>query len=142
MTNIALVARKLAIVDEHLRRLRERRPAELSTLKADSLLQDAIALSILVLVQEAMDIALHIASDEGWELASSYREAFVVLERHGLLDAAQTTSLAGAAQLRNRIAHGYASLDLDRQWQELPAGIAAFESFAARIARFLASSSD
>lgn len=138
MTNIALVARKLAIVDEHLRRLRERRPAELSTLKADTLLQDAIALSILVLVQEAMDIALHIASDEGWELASSYREAFVVLERHGLLDAPLTTSLAGAAQLRNRIAHGYASLDVDRLWQELPAGIAAFESFSARIAQFLA----
>ena len=46
MTNVALVARKLAIVDEHLRRLRERRPTELSTLKADTLLQDAIALSI------------------------------------------------------------------------------------------------
>jgi uncharacterized protein YutE (UPF0331/DUF86 family) len=137
VTNIALVARKLAIVDEHLRRLRERRPTELSTLKADTLLQDAIALSILVLVQEAMDIALHIASDEGWELASSYREAFVVLERHGLLDSALTTSLAGAAQLRNRIAHGYASLDVERLWQELPAGITAFESFSMRIAQFL-----
>jgi uncharacterized protein YutE (UPF0331/DUF86 family) len=138
VTNIALVARKLAIVDEHLRRLRERRPKELSALKADTLLQDAIALSILVLVQEAIDIALHIASDEGWELASSYREAFVVLERHGLLDPALTASLAGAAQLKNRIAHGYASLDVARLWQELPAGIAAFASFSARIAQFLA----
>lgn len=137
MTNVALVARKLAIMHEHLRRLRERRPTELSILKADTLLQDAIALSILVLVQEAIDIALHVASDEGWELAPSYREAFVVLERHGLLDPALTNSLASAAQLRNRIAHGYASLDIERLWQELPAGVAAFESFVARIAQFL-----
>ena len=69
MTNVALVARKLAILNEHLRRLHERRPDDLSALKADQLLQDAIALSVLVVVQEAMDIALHIASDEGWELA-------------------------------------------------------------------------
>jgi uncharacterized protein YutE (UPF0331/DUF86 family) len=58
-------------LNEHLRRLRERRPDDLSALKADQLLQDAIALSVLVVVQEAMDIALHIASDEGWELAST-----------------------------------------------------------------------
>ena len=137
MTNVALVARKLAILNEHLRRLRERRPDDLSALKADQLLQDAIALSVLVVVQEAMDIALHIASDEGWELASTYREAFVVLERHGLLEPSLTPSLTGAAQLRNRIAHGYASLDVERLWTELPSGIDAFAAFSSKVAGFL-----
>lgn len=137
MTNVALVARKLAILNEHLRRLRERRPKDLAALQTDQLLQDAIALSVLVVVQEAMDIALHIASDEGWELASTYREAFVVLERHGLLDPTVTPSLTGAAQLRNRIAHGYASLDVERLWTGLPAGIDAFAAFASTVARFL-----
>lgn len=137
MTNVELVARKLAILNEHLRRLRERRPNELSVLRADQLLQDAIALSVLVVVQEARDIALHIATDEGWELASTYREAFVVLERHGLLEPTLTPSLSGAAQLRNRIAHGYASLDVERLWTELPSGIDAFTAFSASVARFL-----
>jgi hypothetical protein len=68
MTNTALVARKLSLIDEHLRRLRERRPAEVGAFKTDSLLQDAVSLGVLVVVQEAIDIALHIASDEGWEL--------------------------------------------------------------------------
>jgi uncharacterized protein YutE (UPF0331/DUF86 family) len=137
MTNVALVARKLAILEEHLRRLRERRPAELATFASDTLLQDAVALSVLVVVQEAVDIALHIASDEGWEVASSYREAFAVLQRHGLLDAALTESLAGAALLRNRIAHGYSSLDVDRLWSELPSGVSAFAAFSAKMAAFL-----
>ena len=35
MTNVALVARKLAVLEEHLRRLRERRPADAATFAAD-----------------------------------------------------------------------------------------------------------
>jgi uncharacterized protein YutE (UPF0331/DUF86 family) len=81
---------------------------------SQSALQDAVAMSVLVVVQEATDIALHIATDEGWELGSTYREAFAVLERHGVITAPLAASLGGAAQLRNRIAHGYASLDAER----------------------------
>jgi uncharacterized protein YutE (UPF0331/DUF86 family) len=137
VTNVALVARKLAILEDHLGRLRQRRPAVVDVFKTDTLLQDAVALGVLVVVQEAIDIALHLASDEGWELAASYREAFTVLERHGILDAALSAELAAAAQLRNRIAHGYASLDAERLWNELPSGIAAFSAFAGKVAAFV-----
>ncbi len=98
-------------------------------------------MSVLVVVQEAMDIALHIASDEGWELASTYRDAFVVLARHGVISSELAATLGGAAQLRNRIAHGYATVDVDRLWSELPAGSAAFGEFARAVARFLGPSS-
>lgn len=139
MTNAVLVARKLATIEEHLRRLKERRPSTSELLERDTLLQDAIAMGILVLVQEAMDVALHIASDEGWTLASTYREAFGVLAQHGIIDDALASTLATTAQLRNRIAHGYATVDVARIWAELPAGIGAFESFSSAVAKFLAS---
>jgi uncharacterized protein YutE (UPF0331/DUF86 family) len=142
VTNVALVARKLAVLQDHLRRLEQRRPATPEALRADSLLQDAIAMSVLVVVQEAMDIALHVASDEGWELASTYRDAFVVLARHGIISDELAASLGGAAQLRNRIAHGYASVDADRLWAELPAGVASFGEFSKAMARFIGPSSD
>jgi uncharacterized protein YutE (UPF0331/DUF86 family) len=141
LTNVALVARKLAVLQEHLQRLGQRRPATAAALRADALLQDAIGMSVLVVVQEAMDIALHMASDEGWELASTYRDAFVVLARHGVISDELTGSLGGAVQLRNRIAHGYASVDVDRLWSELPAGITSFGEFARAIARFLEAAS-
>jgi uncharacterized protein YutE (UPF0331/DUF86 family) len=137
LTNAALVARKLAVLEEHLRRLRERRPADVTIFAADALLQDAIAMSVLVVVQEAMDIALHIAADEGWEIAATYRDAFAVLARHGIIGAPLATSLGGSAQLRNRIAHGYASLDAARLWSELPEGLASFGAFAAAVSAFL-----
>jgi uncharacterized protein YutE (UPF0331/DUF86 family) len=137
VTNVALVARQHAHHEEHLRRLRDRRPATFPAFESDALLQDAVALSVLVGVQEAIDIAFHVAADEGWELAASYRDAFAVLHKHGVLDDALAQSLAGAAQLRNRIAHGYASLDSRRLWDELPEGIAAFAAFSASIAAFV-----
>ena len=137
MTNVALVARKLAVMNEHLRRLAARRPATVVGLRTDELLQDAISMSVLVVVQEAMDIALHIASDEGWEVAPTYRDAFVVLARHGVIPDALAVSLGGAAHLRNRIAHGYASLDVERLWNELPTGIAAFDELARAVSAFL-----
>jgi uncharacterized protein YutE (UPF0331/DUF86 family) len=137
VTNVALVARKLAVLTEHVRRLEERRPAESASFERDLVLQDAMSMSVLVVVQESMDIALHIASDEGWELAATYREAFEVLARHGVIDAPLASSLAGSAHLRNRIAHGYASLDVTRMWSELPSGIASFKAFAAAISAFL-----
>ena len=137
MTNPTLVARKLALMHEHLRRLRERRPNDLASFEKDLLLQDAIALGVLVVVQEATDIALHIASDQSWELAATVRDAFMVLAQHGVIDPSLAAALAGSAQLRNRIAHGYASLDVGRLWTELPSGVASFEAFAAAIAAFL-----
>ena len=124
-------------LEEHLRRLRERRPADATVFAADALLQDAIAMSVLVVVQEAMDIALHIASDEGWEIAATYRDAFAVLERHGVIQAELAKALGGAAQLRNRIAHGYATLDAERLWNELPEGVASFAAFSAAVGAFL-----
>lgn len=137
VTNVALVGRKLGLLLEHLRRLRERRPAQLPALRDDLLLQDAMAMGVLVVTQESMDIALHIAADEGWELASTYRDSFMVLARHGVIEGELATALASAAQLRNRIAHGYASLDVERLWSELPSGVTAFESYAGAIAAFL-----
>jgi uncharacterized protein YutE (UPF0331/DUF86 family) len=137
MTNAELVARKLAFLDEHLRRLRERRPPLVETFERDPLLQDATALGLLVVVQETLDIALHISADEQWELAGSSRETFGVLAKHGVIDAPLAASLADTVQLRNRIAHGYASVDARRLWTELPDGIVAFSAFARAIAAYL-----
>lgn len=138
MTNVELVTKKLAVLGEHVRRLRERRPADVELLRRDLVLQDALAMGILVAVQESTDIALHIASDSGWELGSTYRDAFVVLARHGVIDEALANGLGDIAQLRNRIAHGYASVDVERVWRELPPGIATFEAFTRAVAKLVA----
>lgn len=94
-------------------------------------------MSLLVAVQEALDIALHMAADEGWGLPASYVESFELLAKHGIMDRSLAIGLSKMAALRSRLAHGYASVDVDRLYGELPAGIEALEQFASCIAAVL-----
>ncbi len=137
MTDHAVVLQKLTILQEHLGRVRRRRPATLDAFRQDIDLQDAVALSLLVAIQEAVDLAFHISADEGWGVPASNAESFDILSRHGVIDAALAAEMAATAALRNRIAHGYASVDVDRLWREIPAGLSALERFVVAVARFL-----
>ena len=139
MTDAAVVLQKLTTLRDHLQRIQRRRPPSPDTLRADVDLQDALALSLLVAIQEAVDIAFHIAADEGWGVPSSYAESFDILARHGVIDPPLANELAAASGLRTRIAHGYASVDVERLWAELPSGIAALDRYAAAVARFVPS---
>lgn len=137
MSDRAIVMRKLSAIADHVARLRRRRPEQVERLREDVDLQDALAMSLVVCVQSALDIALHIAADEGYGVPATYAEAFQLLAEHGVLVGNTSRRLGAMAALRNRIAHGYASVDFARIWQELPDGIAAFDAFASEIAQHL-----
>lgn len=137
MTDIEVILRKLAVATEHVRRARKRRPESSDALAADEDLQDALSLSLLVAIQEAIDIAFHISTDEGWGLPASNAESFELIARHGVIQPELARHMGAAAALRNRIAHGYASVDLARLWAELPAGLDAIDLYLRDIARFL-----
>lgn len=137
MTDRVIVMRKLTALAEHVARLRRRRPAQVDRLRDDVDLQDALAMSLVVCVQAALDVAVHIASDEGFGVPASYASAFQMLADRGILTSATSRQLASMAALRNRIAHGYASVDFPRIWQELPDGIAAFDAFLQEVTKHL-----
>lgn len=46
-------------------------------------------------------------------------------------------ALTGIARVRNRIAHGHASVDHARMWSELPSGLDALDPFSRRVAASL-----
>jgi uncharacterized protein YutE (UPF0331/DUF86 family) len=94
-------------------------------------------MSLLVAIQEAADIAFHVSTDEGWGIPASYPDAFHMLARHHLIDTLLADELARTVAVRQRLAHGYATVDLDRLWTELPAGLGALDRYAAAIARFV-----
>jgi len=138
VTDALIVLKKLAMLREHAARVRRRRPPTREAFESDVDVQDALALSFLVAVQEANDIAMHVAADEGWGVPSSYAEAFEILANHGVITAEHARELAGVAAVRNRIAHGYASVDPGRIWNELPAGLDALDRYVEAIARLAA----
>lgn len=133
-----LVLRKLTTLLEHVARMERRLPPELDQFRRDVDLQDAVAMSYLVAVQEAADVALHMAADEGWGIPASYADSFELLASRHVMEPGLATELGNMARLRNRIAHGYASVDMTRIFSELPAGISALKAFASAIAQRLA----
>jgi uncharacterized protein YutE (UPF0331/DUF86 family) len=134
LTDRAVVFRKLSSLREHVARIRRRRPDDLEAFKLDTDRQDAIGMSLLVAVQDALNISLHMSSDEGWGVPASYADGFGLLASHRVIDASLAAALANLATLRNRLAHGYGTVDMDRIWAELPSGLAALDAFAAAIA--------
>ena len=136
MTDAALVLAKLSTLREHTDRMDRRRPPDMEAFRADVDRQDALALSLVVAVQEATDIALHIASDEGWGVPSSYADSFDLLARHGVIQPALAARM-GMTTLRNRVGHGYGSVDFERVWRETPGGVVTLREFAGAIARYV-----
>jgi uncharacterized protein YutE (UPF0331/DUF86 family) len=134
MTDRDVVLRKLTSLHEHVARMRRRRPDDVEVWRRDVDRQDALAMSLLVAVQDALDVALHMASDEGWGVPASYSESFAMLSAHGVVSSELAGALADMASLRNRLAHGYGTVDAERIWVELPAGLATLDAFATAIA--------
>jgi uncharacterized protein YutE (UPF0331/DUF86 family) len=68
------------------------------------------------------------------ESSTSNAGAFARLAGAGVIPKDLATTLGEGARLRNRIAHGYASVDLQPFWHELPEGLDALDQFAAHLA--------
>ncbi len=134
MTDHLLVLRKLSVLNDHVGRVRRRRPADRADFDNVDI-QDPIAMSLFVAIQEASDIATHIASDEDLGLATSYAHGFELLGNHGVLEAELAKAMARMAGLRNRLAHADAFVDAGRLYDELPSGLDTLQAFAAAIAR-------
>jgi uncharacterized protein YutE (UPF0331/DUF86 family) len=135
MTDRLILLKKLTTLREHVARVRRRRSPTKDAFEADVDVQDALALSFLVAVQEANDVAMHIAADEGWGVPGSYAEAFQILARHAVITTEHARELSATVAVRNRIAHGYTSVDPGKLWTELPAGLDALDRFVEAIAR-------
>lgn len=86
MTDVTLLAHKLADLRHQIDRAREKRPAELETFVTSEDVQALVALAVFVAVQEATDIAFHIIGTEAWGVPASYAEAFNLLAEHGVID--------------------------------------------------------
>ena len=68
MTDAAVILRKLITLRDYVARARQRRPMSSEALRDDLLLQDALSMTVLIAIQEAIDISFHIVVDEGWGL--------------------------------------------------------------------------
>jgi uncharacterized protein YutE (UPF0331/DUF86 family) len=129
-----LVEQRLASIRDRLRRIEETLPAERERFLADRTTQEVVAFNVFLAFQDALDLAAHLIADRGYELPTTAREHFEILERHGQLSGVVARAMGGCAGLRNLIAHAYGQLDLARLHDELPGGRDALLAFCAEVA--------
>jgi uncharacterized protein YutE (UPF0331/DUF86 family) len=110
MTDPALVAKKLALIESCLSDLR--RLANPSAIDTDVREQRFVEHTLQIAIQAALDVASHIVSDRRLGEPRTNRELFDLVHRDGWLDADLAASLRNMAGFRNVLVHGYDDVDL------------------------------
>ena len=81
-------------------------------------------------VESALDIANHLIADAGYEAPETYRDAFAILARHGVVDAELGERLQGWAGFRNILVHAYLDIDHGIAWEAIAAHLEDLRRFA------------
>lgn len=110
----AVLAERAATVQRHLRRVRERLPADPAELRPLTDATDAVVLHLWQAVQIVIDLAVSACVGMGLGSPPTYADAFRMLAGHGVIDQDLAERLARAAGFRNIVVHAYADLDLGR----------------------------
>ena len=114
MVDTDLILAKAGSIKKHLNRVFEKRETDLRTFLKDIDRQESILFNIQMAVQNCIDIAAHIISDQGLGVPGSTNEMFYLLEENGYLDNEITEKMVYAVGLRNLIVHEYSKIDLDQ----------------------------
>jgi uncharacterized protein YutE (UPF0331/DUF86 family) len=114
MVDHDLIIAKAGTVKAHLDRIADKAGPNLQLFISDVDRQDIVAFNLHLAVENCIDIAAHIISENGWGVPGSASEMFYLLEEKGMLDQAMTERMIKAVGLRNLIMHEYVNIDLKR----------------------------
>jgi len=112
-----LILAKAGLVKKHLNRIIEKRSVDVAEFLEDIDRQESILFNLQMAIQNCIDIAAHIVSDEGLGLPGSTSEMFYLLEESGFLDRALTEKIVKAIGFRNLIVHEYGKIDVERVFE-------------------------
>jgi uncharacterized protein YutE (UPF0331/DUF86 family) len=133
MVKIDVVSRKLGRASAWLNDAEEilSRPAD--EFLGDVKSRDLASFYLFLAIQESIDLAAHWVSDAGWDVPDDAGGSFDLLAEHGVMERDLAMILRGAVGLRNRIAHGYGSVDHERVHQEYRGGVEALRRFLSLV---------
>lgn len=129
MVNRSVISRKVHSIEEHVRRIKDLPSISLDVFKRDFNVQDILLFNITQAIQNCIDLAAHIVSDEGWGVPGTQSEMFDILSEKEIISRAFAGRLVGMVGFRNRVVHEYDRLNLDivyKVWQEAIRDIEAF----------------
>ncbi len=117
MVDRDLVLVKASSVRRHLDRVTEKRDTDLRTFMRDIDRQESILFNLQMAIQNCIDIAAHIISDEGFGVPGSTNEMFYLLQEKGYIDTEITEKMVKAVGFRNLIVHEYGKVELQQVFE-------------------------
>jgi len=114
MVDKDLILAKSGSVKRHIDRIKARSVADMATFQRDLDRQESIAFNMHLAIQNCMDIAAHIISEEGFGIPGSAGEMFFLLQENGFLSADLADKMVKAVGFRNLLVHEYEKIDLQR----------------------------
>jgi uncharacterized protein YutE (UPF0331/DUF86 family) len=133
LVDLDVFERRLMRLEEMLRYLRGLAKVERQTFLADDGLKAQAERWLHLAAECCLDLANHLIADRGWKTPTTYREAFQVLAREGVLDDSLAGQMEGWAGLRNVLVHLYLDLDHEILFDILSGDLDQLEAFAAAM---------
>jgi len=117
MVDRDLIVSKADAVKKHVDRAMEKCKVDAVTFLNDRDCQDVVLFNIQMAVQNCIDIAAHIISDEGYGVPGSNNEMFYLLEENGYVETPVVEKMIAAVGFRNLVVHEYGKLDLEEVYK-------------------------
>jgi uncharacterized protein YutE (UPF0331/DUF86 family) len=134
VVNRDVVGRKIARASHWLADAEGRLQLPREAFLANTEARDLATFYIFLAIQEVIDLGAHWVADEGLGTPDDAAGTFDVLAARGAIPVDLADRLRAAVGLRNRIAHGYATVEHARLHDDATAGIAALRAFLSRVA--------
>ena len=114
MVDKDLIFAKAGAIKRHCKRITDKSNVDVEAFKIDLDRQESVLFNLQMAIQNCIDIAAHIVSEEGYGVPGSSNELFYFLEENDFLGKRLTEKMVQAIGLRNLIAHEYGTIDLEQ----------------------------
>lgn len=131
-----ILRRHLLALDSALKNLRRHAGRPLEALTDDTDEAWAVERGLLLCIQNALDIASHLAAGTGHDVPN-YTSAIDLMATLGIMPAEFVARFRGAAGFRNVVVHAYLDVDLTIVHSLINERLSEFEEFARYIQQYL-----
>ena len=134
MVRVDVAGRKIARAEAWLCDSEELLGEDADAFVADVRRADLASFYLFLAIQECIDLAAHWLADAGWAAADDVGSTFDELAAHQAIPKELASGMRAIVRVRNRIAHGYATVDHRRFHAEAPAGVTTLRRFLTAVA--------
>lgn len=130
-----VILNKISVIERCLKRIREEYEDNPNHLQNDTK-QDSIILNLQRACKASIDLAMHIVSQKQLGLPQNSRDAFTLLEEHGIISSSLAQKMKAMVGFRNIAVHDYQQLNLTILQAILEHHLTDFTEFSRAILRY------